>query len=58
MYSFVSIRVISWPKTLPAAEGGLAKKSVFIRAIRGLPSVFFVPFCVISWPKKSSCRLL
>jgi len=35
MYSFVSIRVFSWLKTLPAAEGGLAKKSVLIREIRG-----------------------
>lgn len=34
MYSFVSIRVISWLKNLPAAVGGLAKKSVLIREIR------------------------
>jgi len=35
MYSFVSIRVFSWLKNLPAAEGGLVKKSVLIREIRG-----------------------
>jgi hypothetical protein len=35
MYSFVSIRVFSWLINLPAAEGGLAKKSVLISDIRG-----------------------
>lgn len=64
MYSFVSIRVISWLKNLPAAEGGLAKKSVFIREIRG-PKIcrrqISCIFCAFSWPfvaKKSSRRLL
>ena len=35
MYSFVCFRAFSWLTNLPAAEGGLAKKSVLIRAIRG-----------------------
>lgn len=55
MYSFVSIRVFSWLTNLPAAEGGLAKKSVLISDIRGpkiLPQANHLSFSWSSVAKK------